>query len=115
MWGYLAHSASRRYSEEDSFDVNEVLFMSVTISLPETIEHQLEEEWDQTTLSRKALEGLVIEAYRAEKLSAGQVAEALGLSVIETEAFLKERGVELPYTLNDLEADRASLRKVLGE
>ena len=89
--------------------------MSVTVELPERIEHQLEEEWGSSNLSRKALEGLVIEAYRAEKLSVGQVAEALGLSVIETEAFLKERGVELNYTLEDLEADRESLRKVLGE
>jgi len=88
--------------------------MSVTVELPESIEHQLEEEWGRANLSRKALEGLVIEAYRTEKLSAGQVAEALGLSVIEAEAFLKERGVELPYTLEDLEADRESLRKVLG-
>jgi predicted HTH domain antitoxin len=89
--------------------------MSVTVELPESIEHQLEEEWGSGNLSRKALEALAVEAYRAEKLSAGQVAETLGLSAVETEAFLKERGVEPLYTLEDLEADRESLRKVLGE
>jgi predicted HTH domain antitoxin len=89
--------------------------MSVTVELPESIEHQLQEEWGSRDLSRKALEGLITEAYRAEKLSTGQVAEALGLSVIETEAFLKERSVELNYTLEDLKDDRESLRKVLGE
>lgn len=88
--------------------------MSVTVELPARIEHQLVAEWGKNIVSRKALEGLVIEAYRAEKLSAGQVAETLGLSVIETEVFLKEKGVELPYTLEDLEADSESLRKVLG-
>jgi predicted HTH domain antitoxin len=88
--------------------------MSVTISLPEAIEHQLEDAWGEKNLSRKALESLVIEAYREGKLSAGQVAEALGLSVIETEAFLKERGVALPYTLEDLEQDRDALKRALS-
>ena len=59
-------------------------------------------------------ENSIIEAYCAANMSVGQVAELLGLSVIQTEAFLKEKGVELPYTLEDLEADRQSIKRVLG-
>jgi len=88
--------------------------MSITVDLPSKIENQLIAEWGDDFLSRKALEGLLIEAYRAEKLSVGQIAETLGLSMIEAEAFLKEKGVELLYTLEDLESDRESTRKVLG-
>ena len=66
-------------------------------------------------MRRKDLEKCVVEDYRKEKLSVGQVAELLGLSVIQTETFLKEKGVELPYTLEDLEADRKSIRQVLGK
>lgn len=83
--------------------------MSITIALPESIERQLQQEWGD--LDRKALEALAIEGYRTEALSAGQVAELLGLSVIETEAFLKEHGVDLLLTIEDFERDQAALKK----
>ncbi|MGH9751741.1 MAG: UPF0175 family protein [Blastocatellia bacterium] len=83
--------------------------MSITIALPESIERQLQQEWGD--LDRKALEALAIEGYRSEALSAGQVAELLGLSVIETEAFLKEHGVDLLLTIEDFERDQAALKK----
>lgn len=83
--------------------------MAVTIALPAPIEQQLRQQWGN--LDRKALEALVIEGYRAEALSAGQVAELLGLSVVETEAFLKERGVMLHLTIEDFERDQAALKQ----
>ena len=52
--------------------------MPVTIELPEEIAHQLEEKWGD--LPRRALEAVALEGYRSEALSAGQVAEMLGLS-----------------------------------
>lgn len=64
-------------------------------------------------LSRAALEALAIESYRSERLSLGAVAEMLGLSVLEAEEFLKRRRVDLRYTLDDFEADRASLKRRL--
>jgi predicted HTH domain antitoxin len=48
-----------------------------------------------------------------EKLSIGQVAEMLGLSVYEAEGLMKEHGVPLNYAVEDLEQDRASLRTLL--
>ncbi len=83
--------------------------MAVTISLPESIERLLREEWGN--LDRKALEALAIECYRSEVLSAGQVAELLGLSIIETEAFLKEHGVDLLLTVEDFEHDQEVLSR----
>lgn len=77
--------------------------MSVTIELPEEIAHQLEEKWGD--LPRRALEAVALEGYRSEALSAGQVAEMLGLSAWETEAFLGARGADLRYTSDDLRED----------
>jgi predicted HTH domain antitoxin len=85
--------------------------MAVTIALPEPIEQQLRRAWGN--LDRKALEALAIEGYRAEALSAGQVAELLGLSVIEMEACLKERGVDLGLTIEDFERDQAALKQFI--
>jgi predicted HTH domain antitoxin len=87
--------------------------MPVTIDLPEDIEHQLEAQWGN--LPRRALEALAIEGYRHEALSAGQVAEMLGLSTWEIESFLKQRGVELHYTSEDLREDVAAAERALSE
>lgn len=85
--------------------------MSITITLPEPIEAQLKEKWHN--LPRRTLEALAIQGYREEILSIGQLAEMLGLSVIQAESFLKEKGVDLPYTLEDLNQDRAASRQLL--
>lgn len=85
--------------------------MPVTIELPEEIEHQLEEKWGD--LSRRALEAVALAGYRSEALSAGQVAEMLGLSAWEAEAFLSSRDAELRYTAEDLREDLEASRRVL--
>lgn len=69
--------------------------MSVTINLPEEIEHQLQTAWGD--LSRCTLEALAVEGYRSEVLTRSQVSEMLGLNFWETEAFLKARGAYLHY------------------
>ncbi len=74
--------------------------MSVTIDLPEKIEHQLREQWGD--LPRRALEAFALEGYRSGAPSAGQVAEVLRHSVWETESFLHERGAGLDYAAEDL-------------
>lgn len=86
--------------------------MPVTIELPEEIEHQLEEKWGD--LPRRALEAVALEGYRSEALSAGQVAEILGLSAWEAEAFLGARGADLRYTAEDLRDDLETNRRVLS-
>jgi predicted HTH domain antitoxin len=64
-------------------------------------------------LPRSTVEDAVIECYRAGRLSHRQVGEALGLDYWRTESFLRERGVPLNYLATDLEADAATLEKIL--
>jgi predicted HTH domain antitoxin len=71
----------------------------------------LEATWGN--VSRRAEEEIAIAAYRESALSLGQVAQLLGLSVLQAETFLAQRGVEIPYTPEELEQDSASLRNSL--
>ncbi len=64
-------------------------------------------------IGRHVVEDAVIERYRAGRLSHRQVGEALGLNYWQAEAFLKERGVPLNYSVTDLEADAVTLEKIL--
>ena len=86
--------------------------MPITIELPEEIKRQLETAWGD--LSRRALEALAVEGYRSGDLSAGQVAEMLGLSAWETEKFLKEREAYLHFSDEDLRQDVETQERVLS-
>jgi len=88
--------------------------MDIIIHIPEGIEAQLESAFGHD-LARAAREALAIEGYRTERLSLGQVADLLAISVAEADSFLKERQVPLPYTSEDLERDRGVLGSVLAK
>ena len=85
--------------------------MKVDIQIPEEIGRQLQREWRD--VPRRALEAIAVEAYRSEALSREQVGDLLGFSFWETEAFLKERHAYLEYGIEDLEEDRATLKRIL--
>jgi predicted HTH domain antitoxin len=70
-------------------------------------------QWGDTpeTIARKVVEDAVIERYLSGRLSQRQVGEALGFDYWQTEAFLRERGVPVNYSVADLEADEAALKK----
>jgi predicted HTH domain antitoxin len=87
--------------------------MALTIDLPESIAAQLQNRWGD--LSRRALEALAFEAYRAEVVSQPQVGEILGLDFWETERFLKERRAFLHYDEDDLQQDRLTHERVLPQ
>ena len=87
--------------------------MSITITMPEAIEHELQKTWGN--VSRRAQEEIAIAAYRESALSLGQVAQMLGLSVLQAETWLARRGVEIPCTPEELEQDSESLRKLLAQ
>src|SRR5713101_6364529 len=79
-------------------------FMQVTRELPEDIAHHLAD--DRQDLSRAALEALAIEGVRSGKLSTGQSRRLLGFSTrMQVDGFLKERGVNLPLSVEDVERD----------
>lgn len=85
--------------------------MSISIQIPPAIEDELRKQLGD--LDQAAKEALAIELYRTEKLSIGQVAELLGLTVYEAEGFMKDHGVPAPYSVADLEKDRATLKQLL--
>ena len=87
--------------------------MQVTVKMPDEVARQ----WGKTpeAVGRHVLEDAAIEGYRAGRLSHRQVGEMLGLDYWQTEAFLKERGVPLNYTPADLEADNATVEKILPQ
>ena len=79
--------------------------MQITLELPEDIAAHLATKGED--LSRAALEALALEEYRAQKLSTAQLRRLLGYHTrVQVHAFLKEHGVYLHYTHEDLEHDR---------
>ena len=86
--------------------------MQITVKMPDEVARQ----WGETpeAVGRHVLEDAAIESYRAGRLSHRQVGEMLGFDYWQTEAFLTERGVPLNYSAADLEADNATLDKILG-
>jgi len=87
--------------------------MQVNIELPQDVAELLTALFGQD-LAKAAKEALAIEAYRAETLSIGQVAELLGVSIHEAEGLMKQHGVPAPYSIEDFEHDRDTLKRVLG-
>ncbi len=98
-------------SFQKRFPDSKINIMSITIELPDEIEHQLSQQWKN--LPRRTLEALAAEGYRTGVLTRGQVGEMLGLDFWETEAFLKEREAYLHYSAYDLEMDHQTHDRVL--
>jgi hypothetical protein len=87
------------------------LAMQITLNLPEDVAEGLAEKW--ADLPRAALESLALEGYRADALTHAQVRRLLGFgSLAEVDGFLKQHGVYLEYTVDDLERDTANSRLV---
>ena len=77
----------------------------ITLTLPQDIVAHLTAHGEN--LSRSALEALALEAYREHKLSTGQLRRLLGYRTrMQVHAFLKDHGVFLHYSSDDLDHDR---------
>ncbi len=64
-------------------------------------------------LSRRALEAFSLEEYKAGRLTEPQLRQLLGLQTRDAlDAFLKAHEVWLNYTKEDLERERAALRRL---
>ena len=84
---------------------------SVTITLPEELVDALANAGRD--ISRAALEALSLEAYLQRRLTAAQLRHLLGYETpMQVDAFLKDHGVELEYSLEDLERDRETHRRL---
>ena len=83
--------------------------MRITLNVPQDVADGLATKW--ADLPRAALESLALEGYRAGALTQAQVRRLLGFgSLAEVDGFLKQHGVYLEYSLDDLERDTANSR-----
>jgi predicted HTH domain antitoxin len=82
----------------------------IAVDLPEDIAKLLESAWRD--VSRGTLEAVALEGYRDGALTHDQVGRLLGLSLWDTEAFLKERQAYLAYHEEDFEQDRRDLDRI---
>ncbi|MFM2295872.1 MAG: hypothetical protein RLZZ350_2285 [Verrucomicrobiota bacterium] len=85
--------------------------MQVTLDIPETLAGEAQGSLE---LSRKVREALAVEGYRVGTLTRGQIGESLGMNFFETEAWFAHKGIPRNYDLSDLEADRATLDRLLA-
>lgn len=87
----------------------------LNIPITKEAEQVLRQAWGDH-LERTALEALVIEGYRSRKFGISIVRRVLGLpSRWDAEAWLGERGLNVNYALQDLEADRQTLAHALDK
>ena len=87
--------------------------MKVTIDIPDDMQQLLQDQLGQN-LAAAAKEAVAVAWYQAEKLSIGQVAELLGISVYEAQGLMKQRQVVAPYSAEDFEHDRETLNRLLS-
>jgi hypothetical protein len=86
---------------------------SLFLDLPEELSAALGSPGPDADPSRAALEAIALEAYRERKLTTAQLRRVLGFETrMEVDGFLKEHGVELEYTAEDLQRDREAHRKL---
>jgi predicted HTH domain antitoxin len=79
------------------------------IEIPDAIGSHLQELWGDE-LSRHVLESVAIEAYRQRLIGESRLQRWLGFTTrMQAHSFLKEHGVPIHYTLEDLERDRKML------
>ncbi len=88
--------------------------MGISINIPDVTARMLREAWGDD-LERAALEALAVEGYRSGKFGSATVGRLLGHgSRWDTERWLADRSMPLDYTLDNLEADRAALDRLLN-
>lgn len=85
--------------------------MEVTLHIPDDVAERLAASGRD--LSRRALEAFSLEEYKAGRLTEAQLRRLLGLETRDAlDGFLKVHEVWLSYTAEDLERERAALRRL---
>ena len=81
--------------------------MTITLEIPDDLAEELIPPGQD--LARAVLEAVALEGYRSGKFTQAQVRRLLGYETrMEVDGFLKEHGVYLEYTMDELEEDSAS-------
>jgi hypothetical protein len=85
--------------------------VEVTLHIPDEVARRLSASGDD--LSRRALEAFALGEYKAERLTDAQLQQLLGFQRREeVDGFLKAHEVWLNFTREDLERERAALRRL---
>jgi hypothetical protein len=85
--------------------------MELTVQIPDDVAERLSASGGD--LSRRALEALVAEEYRQGHLTKPDLRRLLGLETSgQIDSFLKAHEVWIDYTIEDLERERAGLRRL---
>jgi Uncharacterised protein family (UPF0175) len=85
--------------------------MNVTVRIPDELAARLSAEG--ADLERRALEALVLEEFRAGRLSKAELRRALGFAVLdEVDGFLKVHGVFEEYSLEELDREVAAMKRL---
>ena len=83
--------------------------MTIAVEIPDELAGTLSTEGQDP--ARAVLEAVALEGYRTDRLSESDIRQLLGFETrMEVHGFLKEHGVFLHYTLEDLEHDTATAR-----
>ena len=84
--------------------------MNVVLHIPDDFAEKLSAGGD---VERQALEALALEAYRTDRLTKAELRRLLGIGTrYELDGFLKAHDVYEPYTVEDLERERATLQRL---
>lgn len=84
--------------------------MGVTLTIPGAIFEQSGGE-----IARELLETAVLEAFRADAISLGRLAEILDMTIDEANGFLKSHNAHSRIDATDIEEGRATLESLLGQ
>jgi hypothetical protein len=85
--------------------------MNVNVEIPDDLAQRLSA--DGADLSRRALEGFALEEYKAGRISKVELRRWLGIETrYELDGFLKEHGVFLNTTVEDLRDEITTLERL---
>jgi len=83
--------------------------MQITLELPDDVAQGQD-------LPRALLESFALEGFRAGRLTEEQVRKTLGFGTrIQVDGFLKEHGLYLDYTLDDVDRDTETSRELSSQ
>ena len=85
--------------------------MNVTVRIPDELAARLAA--DGGDLERRALEALVLEAFRAGRITKAELRRTLGFEALnDLDGFLKAHGVFEDYTLEELDREVQDLERL---
>lgn len=85
--------------------------MQLTVHIPDDLANRL--GMTSCDLSRRALEGFALEEYRSGHITQAELRRMLGFPTREIlDGFLKNHGIFLSYSLDDLEQERQALDRL---